>query len=266
MKKYGFIYITTNNINGKKYIGQRKIAGNSTDESYIGSGVAFLEAVKMYGKENFTREIICYAYSQEELDSLEEAIIAEHNATQSSEYYNIHAGGKGGSKFAGWSEERLEEYKKLKSEKSSGENNPRYGVKCSDETREKIRQARLNSKSETFQSKEFLDKMSEVTSGGNNGMYGRKHSEESKRKMSENSKGLTSGSKNGNYGCKGEKAKNGKTVYKYADKEHKVLVKRYNTVRLVLEEYEIKGHAGLMKAIKNNTEYKGYYWSKTLDV
>lgn len=35
---YGFIYITTNNVNGKKYIGQKKYYGNH--KTYIGSGIA----------------------------------------------------------------------------------------------------------------------------------------------------------------------------------------------------------------------------------
>lgn len=35
-----------------------------------------------------------------------------------------------------------------------------------------------------------------------------------------------------------------------------------NTLGLVLQELNLKGHSGLDKAIKNNTLYKGYYWSK----
>lgn len=263
MKPYGFIYITTNNINNKKYIGQRKIQGDSTDDAYLGSGIAFTEAVKKYGKENFTREIIAYTQSEEETNELEEYYIALHNATASKEYYNIHAGGKGGSKFAGWSEERLNEFKRMRSLQYSGENNPRYGIPCSEETRERIRQARLNSASTTFQSKEFLERMSQVTSGENNGMYGRKHTEEARRKMSENSKGKTCGEKNGMFGKSGELAPNGKPVYKYHDEQHMQLAQEYNSVQCVLKDLGLKGHVGLYKAIKQNTLYKGYYWSRT---
>lgn len=263
MKPYGFIYLTTNNINNKKYIGQRKIQGNSTDDTYIGSGVALLEAIRKYGRENFTREILAYGNTEDELNQLEEYYIALHNATERNDYYNIHAGGKSGNKFAGWSEERLNEFRQRMSKKYTGQNNPRYGVPCSEETKERIRQARLNSSATTFQSKEFLEKMSRVTSGENNGMYGRRHSEESRRRMSENSKGITAGEKNGMYGKRGESAINGKPVYKYHDESHTKLAKEYVSVRCVLDDLGLKGHVGLYKAIKNNQKYKGYYWSRT---
>lgn len=262
MKPYGFIYITTNKINNKKYIGQRKLANNSSDDAYLGSGTYLLNAIKKYGRDNFYRETIEYANSKEELNELEEYYISKYRATESDDYYNIHAGGRSGNKFAGWSNERLEQFKLAQRERMLGEKNPRYGIKQSEETRLKISRVRIANNHPVFKSKEFRLKMSEVTSGEKNGMYGKKHSEESKRKMSENSKGLAAGEKNGNYGNIGDKAKNGKAVYKYADKEHTVLVKRYNTVRQVLNEFGIKGHGGLMKAIKNNEEYRGYYWGR----
>ena len=49
-----FIYKTTNLINGKIYIGKYK--GNR--KNYLGSGVILKKAIKKYGIENFTREII----------------------------------------------------------------------------------------------------------------------------------------------------------------------------------------------------------------
>ena len=66
---YGFIYITTNLINGKKYIGQKKFIRQW--EYYLGSGRHFKNAINKYGKENFIREIIAIAYSKEEADKLE---------------------------------------------------------------------------------------------------------------------------------------------------------------------------------------------------
>ncbi len=69
---YGFIYITTNLINGKKYIGQKKFeTGNHKYrwKNYLGSGVLFTKAIRKYGKGKFSREIISKAYSKEELDT-----------------------------------------------------------------------------------------------------------------------------------------------------------------------------------------------------
>lgn len=66
---YGFIYITTNLIDGKRYIGQKKF--DSYWKSYLGSGKHLREAVKKYGKENFSRNIVAIAYSKEELDDAE---------------------------------------------------------------------------------------------------------------------------------------------------------------------------------------------------
>ena len=48
---YGFIYITTNMINGKKYIGQKMF--RERWKKYIGSGKLLKRAVNKYGKENF---------------------------------------------------------------------------------------------------------------------------------------------------------------------------------------------------------------------
>lgn len=267
MKPYGFIYITTNKINNKKYIGQRTITNTPSDDTYLGSGYNLQKAIQKYGQENFTREILDYAYSEKELGEKEVYYISLYDATKDRNFYNIHVGGFGGNTIAGWSEERLELHKKRMSEVTSGDKNGMYGRKHSEETKKKISQIRLQKErdgeyDDVYHSKAFRDKMSKVTSGERNGMYGKKHSEEAKKKMSENSKGLNKGIKNGNYGNVGDKAKNGKPVYKYADKKHTVLIKRYNTVRQVLSELGLKGHVGLVKAIKDNKKYKGYYWSK----
>ena len=90
---YGFIYLTTNKINRKKYIGQKKIDDIGAWKHYLGSGKAFKLSVKKYGKENFERKILKFAYSPEELNSLEIAYIKKLNCMESKEYYNIVAGG-----------------------------------------------------------------------------------------------------------------------------------------------------------------------------
>lgn len=239
---YGFIYITTNLINGKQYIGQHKGDGN---DNYLGSGDRLTVAIKKYGKENFKREIIEFANSLEELNELERYYITLANAVEDDHFYNIANGGCVNPHF--------------------GQENGMFGKHHTKQAKDKMSATKKNlmqNPNHYIHSEEYKTKMSEITKGEKNGMYGRNHSEESKIKMSVNSKGKTLGEKNGNYGCKGEKAKNGKQIRQWKDKEHTVLVKEFNTMTMVLEYLGVVGHSQLYKSIKENTLYKGYYWSK----
>lgn len=135
--KFGFIYITTCTINNKKYIGQRKYSRGW--KGYLGSGVAFENAVKKYGKENFKREIICEADSAEELNRLEYELSVKYDVVNSDDWYNLCYGGNAthGYKFS-------DESKKIMSEKKKGlydgDKNPMYGVhrKLTEEHKRKI--------------------------------------------------------------------------------------------------------------------------------
>lgn len=257
--KYGFIYLTTNLINNKKYIGQHTKYNND----YFGSSYLLIQDIKKYGKENFKREILEYADSKEELDSLEKFYIRKYNAVQSDEYYNIHLGGSGGNTMAGWTEERRKEFKEKMSKITSGKNNPNYGKKLPSYRRELIRKKRLeyykNISDEDLL--KFKETMRKVTKGEKNGMYGKKHKKSSLEKMSINSKNLTKGEKNGMYGKKGKKAINGQKVI--ALDENKNIIHEFNTLGEALKFLGIKGHTSLINACKNNTMYRNYYWEKT---
>lgn len=93
---YGFVYITTNIINGIRYIGQKIFDNWYGWKNYLGSGIEIKKAIKKYGKENFTRDIVAIAYSREELDDLEIKWIKNYNAVESKDFYNIAQGGNGG--------------------------------------------------------------------------------------------------------------------------------------------------------------------------
>lgn len=93
---YGYIYLTTNLINDKKYIGQHR--SPVFDEKYKGSGKHFCRAIKKYGWDNFVCEIIETCDSIDELNQREEYWIAYYNAVESSEYYNISRGGNNAEK------------------------------------------------------------------------------------------------------------------------------------------------------------------------
>ena len=87
---YGYIYKTTNLINGKIYIGQHK-SESFTD--YKGSGKILWNAINKYGWDNFKVELICECESYEELNEKEIYYINEYNSTNRSIGYNISRGG-----------------------------------------------------------------------------------------------------------------------------------------------------------------------------
>lgn len=256
MEKQYFIYLTTNLYNGKKYIGKHY---GFIDDNYLGSGKLLQRAIKKYGKENFCREILDFSLTEEENCEKEKYYIALFNACENEMFYNIHEGGAGGNTTKGWSEEERIAYSLALSKKYAGKNNPMYGIKRSEEWKQRhsywAKNIRDNS---VYRTPEYKEKMSKLTSGENNGMYGKHHTEESKQKMSEHSKGLTAGEKNGMYGKKGDKAINGKHVAMY-DENH-TYIKTFACKQSALEFLGLKGHIGLDKAIKNDTIYKGYYW------
>src|SRR5574344_2617821 len=107
---YGFIYVTTNDINGKKYIGQKKYDKKEKWKSYLGSGIHLNNAINKYGADHFSKEIIEDCISKEKLDEREIYWITFYNAAYSKNFYNIAHGGDGGNLIDGYS---IEERKKL---------------------------------------------------------------------------------------------------------------------------------------------------------
>ena len=68
---YGFIYMTYNTVNGRKYIGQKKIDKYGLWKRYIGSGMALRGAIKLYGRDKFYKDVIDTAKTQDELNEKE---------------------------------------------------------------------------------------------------------------------------------------------------------------------------------------------------
>lgn len=92
---YGIIYKITNTVNGNFYIGQTV---NSIDkrwwyhvkDSKRGKPWSICKAIKKYGPENFTRELLAEASTRDELDALEIKYISELKPK-----YNMNKGGRG---------------------------------------------------------------------------------------------------------------------------------------------------------------------------
>lgn len=84
------IYKTTNLINGKIYIGKDK----NNNQNYYGSGKILKLAIKKYGKENFSKEILEKCDDEKNWLVREVYWIEKYNSIK--EGYNIAIGGNGG--------------------------------------------------------------------------------------------------------------------------------------------------------------------------
>lgn len=212
----GYIYITCNTINSRKYIGKHVLKytydvyentqnGHHIDTSYLGSGKILKSAFKKYGIENFVQFIVDYAYTIEELDMKEKEWIAKFDASRSIHFYNIHKGGKGGDTLS-FNPNKISiaqsTGKKLRGRIpwNKGKTN------CySDESIERMRLGQLNSPNKghnkgqipwnkgktNVYSKKTLKQMSDSQKGEKNHAYGkpsafkgRKHTNEAKAKQS----------------------------------------------------------------------------------
>jgi len=89
----GIIYLTTNKINNRKYIG----VDSKNNKYYFGSGKSIKLALKKYGTESFNKEIIEENDSIEYLFEREKYWINYYDAINSKDFYNMAEGGKGGS-------------------------------------------------------------------------------------------------------------------------------------------------------------------------
>lgn len=144
---YGFIYLTINMINGKKYVGMCKA---SHEKRYIGSGKLLKKAIHKYGRESFGRIILEECESFEQLCEAEKRWIDKLNAVESEEYYNLYYGGFGGcstSMKVYWNIFTKEERKLIRNWSKRdmfGKNNPMYGRKHSEETKQKIGSKSVN--------------------------------------------------------------------------------------------------------------------------
>lgn len=226
---YGFVYITINMVNGKKYLGQRKFSDGWED--YLGSGKMFKQAVEKYGKENFKRVIVQFCYSEEELNDVEYKLSVDLNAVKSKDWYNMVYGG---GTTTGWDmpQETRDKIgvktKERLSDKTNhpcygkpgliGEKNPMFGVSPKERMDEETYQRWYDEHIPYWQSLKEKNKGKHLWGDGpnpnsgqhlsdeqkenlskkakeryknqeNHPMYGKHHSEESRNKMSEAKKG-----------------------------------------------------------------------------
>ena len=92
---YGYIYKTTNLVNGKIYIGKKK--GDFTN-NYLGSGKYLKNAIHKYGKDNFVVEKLEDCESLD-IQNYKEKYWIQFYMQLNFDMYNISKGGDGGDTY-----------------------------------------------------------------------------------------------------------------------------------------------------------------------
>lgn len=92
-----YIYRIINNINGHDYIGKKKLKESQTPltDNYWGSGTKIKEAVRSYGIENFSKEILEDNISSESESIKREIFWIQFFKNKGMAYYNISPGAEG---------------------------------------------------------------------------------------------------------------------------------------------------------------------------
>lgn len=153
------IYMATNRVNGKEYVGRTARGLKKRKQEHIccalknEDNVYFHHAIKKYGPDNFCWEVLNECTNSDDLNILEIYYISLYNTSENG--YNLTSGGNGV-----------------------------VGHKCSDETKQKIGNANRGRKP----SEDTRKRMSESSTG-------KKHSTETRKRMSETRQGQNCGRK-----------------------------------------------------------------------
>ena len=136
IKKY-IVYCHTNKINGKRYVGitsqkPEKRWGKNGD-GYKGR-TRFNAAIKKYGWEEFTHEILFTELTEKEAQDKEQYLIAKWHLTDKRYGYNMTAGGEHHSCYG----------RKLSKETKDRISKSHMGIRPTKETLLKLRDSHLN--------------------------------------------------------------------------------------------------------------------------
>lgn len=166
------IYVKTNILNNKKYVGfsndvearQRQHIRDANN----GSKCILHKAMRKYGNENFSLEIIYESLDRTHILEMETYFIKKYESYwQTGKGYNMTFGGEGASGYKHTPEE-LENLSK----RFSGSGNPMFGKPCSDERKRNI-----------------SNSLTGLMVGEKNPFYGKHHTENMRKYLGEKSRG-----------------------------------------------------------------------------
>ena len=170
------IYLRTNKINGKQYVGQTNNFKQREKQwkclKWYYANKKLTNDRNTFGTENFTVEILFETEDETEANEKECEYIEKYKTLYPSGY-NVATGGKKGFKYQ-------DEIVKERAAKITGEGNYWFGKTFTKEHKEKISEANKGKK----RTNDFRQYMSDITKGKNNPMYGKTHTNEWKKYMS----------------------------------------------------------------------------------
>lgn len=96
MNETWILYQTTNNVNGKIYLGVHKADETWNSRKYLGSGTTLKAAIEKYGREKFTRITLAKFNCADDAYFLE-SLLVDESFTNRKDTYNLKIGGMGGT-------------------------------------------------------------------------------------------------------------------------------------------------------------------------
>jgi hypothetical protein len=172
---HNYFYKITNLINGKYYYGIHST--DNLDDGYMGSGTLLKDAIKKYGKENFSKEIITdYPTRKAASDHEKEVVTLE--LIELDECYNCRTGGENGNIQ---SSEIKQQISQTLTGLMTGEKHWTFLKPYPSEGKRKISEFNIG-KTYTIEYKQNMSKtFSGLIVGENHAFYGKQHSEETRK-------------------------------------------------------------------------------------
>lgn len=265
------VYVHTNKINGKKYVGQtcQNVERRWRDGEGYKESPRFYNAIKKYGWDGFYHEIIASNLTIEESNHFEELLINKLNTTNELFGYNLSSGGE--NKF-------------ISQDTKNKLSNSLKGKNKSVQMRNKLSKSRIGNNNPMFGKRGVLNPLCGIPkteehklklsksnkgkqSGENHPMFGKHHKQESIDKMKKSHKGLQSGESHPMFG-------------KHHTDESKIknMKSQKNKILILCQEkniiFQSIGHAAkyfnigkgsILYAIKNNKTVCGCHLNTVYD-